>query len=309
MKKQKAKNSIFKSGYVAFLGKPNVGKSTLLNHFLKEKLSIISEKPQTTRDAILGILSEDDFQIIFVDTPGVHKPKTELGKHMVKSAITAGEDADIVILVIDAEDGITQADQHLFNTVKTKKILQTCAWSAVLVNKIDLVDKKEVFKLLDICSKQAGFADYIPVSAKTGINCDLVLEKIKSYLPEGPELFPKDQLTDRNERFVVSEIIREKALELCRQEIPHSVAVEVHKFEDNPGRKTLIQATVFLEREAQKKILIGRSGQMLKKIGSLARISIEKFVQKQVYLELWVKVQPDWRKDQAFLKRLGYEKK
>ncbi|MBU1044676.1 MAG: GTPase Era [Candidatus Omnitrophica bacterium] len=302
------KNKSFKSGYVALMGKPNVGKSTLLNYFLAEKLSIISDKPQTTRDAILGILSDEQSQIIFVDTPGVHKPLTNLGQCMVRSALGAVEDADIVILIIDAESGITKADQHIFKTLKEKKIADNCRWAAVLINKIDLIPKENILALLDACSRQISFDDYIPVSGKTGENCALVLEKIKEKLPEGPEYFPNDQLTDKNERFVVAELIREQVLCLCREEIPHSVAVEVHKFADNPGRKTLIQATIFLERDAQKKIVIGSQGKMLKNIGSAARTNIEEFIGRKVYLELWVKVQDNWRKDESFLRRLGYEK-
>jgi GTP-binding protein Era len=303
------KNKKFKSGYVAILGKPNVGKSTLLNYFLKEKLSIISNKPQTTRDSILGIMSDKNYQIIFVDTPGVHKPKTDLGRHMVKTAITALEDADIVILVIDAQTGITKADDHILETLKAKNISKKSLWSVVLINKVDLISKNHIFKLLEDCSKKINFDEYIPVSAIDGKNCDLVFDKIKQHLPKGPEYYPREQLTDRNERFVVSELIREQVLELCQQEIPHSVAVEVNKFSDNPGRKTLINATIFLERETQKKIVIGKSGRMLKQIGRRARLSIENFVGRKVFLELWVKVQANWRKDGHFLKRLGYENK
>ena len=290
------------------MGKPNVGKSTLLNCFLAEKLSIISDKPQTTRDAILGILSDDQAQVIFVDTPGVHKPLTALGQHMVRSALGAADDADIVILIIDAQSGITKADQHIFKTLKDKKISENCRWTAVLINKIDLIPKENILALLDSCSRQISFDAYIPVSGKTKENCALVLEKIKQALPEGPEYYPKDQLTDKNERFVVAELIREQVLHLCREEVPHSVAVEVHKFADNPGRKTLIQATIFLERDAQKKIVIGSQGKMLKDIGSAARANIEEFIGRKVFLELWIKVQDNWRKDESFLRRLGYEK-
>ncbi|MFH1062982.1 MAG: GTPase Era [Candidatus Omnitrophota bacterium] len=171
-----------------------------------------------------------------------------------------------------------------------------------------MIPKNDILALLEACSRQISFNDFIPVSGKTGENCGLVLEKIKQILPQGPEYFPQDQLTDKNERFVVAELIREQVLRLCREEIPHSVAVEVHTFADNPGRKTLIQATIFLERDAQKKIVIGRDGKMLKDIGSSARVNVEEFIGRKVYLELWVKVQENWRKDEIFLRRLGYEK-
>ena len=302
------KNKKFKSGYAALLGKPNVGKSTLLNYFLEEKLAIVTEKPQTTRDAILGIFTKSDYQIIFVDTPGMHKPRTRLGKHMMRSALSAGVDADVVIVIIDVLSGITAADRHIFRMLESKNVLKGCRWSAVLINKIDAVKKEDILPVMKQCAGFPGFDEYIPVSARTGVNCGQVLDKIIKALPCGPAYYPKEQLTDKNERFVAAELIREAVLKLCREEVPHSVAVEVGNFKDNPGRKTLIQATVFLERQAQKKIVIGRSGRMLKNIGTAARGEIEGFLDRQVYLELRVKVHENWRKDGLFLRRLGYEK-
>lgn len=301
-------NKKFKSGYVAILGKPNVGKSTLLNYFLGEKLAIVSEKPQTTRDVIRGILTQNDCQIIFVDTPGMHKPRTKLGSHMMCSAIGAVVDADIVIVVIDALSGITAADRHIFRMIESKKVLKDCRWSAVLINKTDAIKKEDMLPLMKQCADFPGFNEYIPVSALTGVNCPKVLDKIMKVLPNGPAYYPKEQLTDKSERFVVAELIREAVLKLCREEVPHSVAVEVENFKDNPGRKTLIQATVFLERQAQKKIVIGKSGIMLKTIGTAARKEIEVFLSRPIYLELRVKIQENWRKDGAFLQRLGYDK-
>ncbi|MFH1092887.1 MAG: GTPase Era [Candidatus Omnitrophota bacterium] len=301
-------NTKFKSGYVALLGKPNVGKSTLLNYFLKEKLSIVSEKPQTTRDAILGIFTQSDYQIIFVDTPGMHKPRTQLGQHMMHCAISAGVDADIVIFIIDALSGITAADRHIFEMIKSKKVLKGCCWSAVLINKIDTIKKEDILPIMKCCTGFPGFDEYIPVSAQTGANCEQVLDKIIKTLPYGPAYYPKEQLTDKNERFVVGELMREAVLKLCREEVPHSVAVEVENFTDNPGRKTLIQATVFLERQSQKKIVIGKNGIMLKTIGTAARREIEEFLGRPVYLELRVKIHDNWRKDAVFLRRLGYDK-
>ncbi len=298
----------FKSGYVAILGKPNVGKSTLLNYFLKEKLAIVSEKPQTTRNAILGILTQDDYQIIFVDTPGMHKPRTQLGEHMMRSAISAGVDADAVIFIIDALCGITAADRHIFRMLEGKNVLKNCRWSTLLINKTDALKKEDILPLMKQCSEFAGFNEYIPVSAQTGENCQQVMQELIKSLPDGPAYYPKEQLTDKNERFVVAELIREAVLKLCREEVPHSVAVEVETFKDNPGRKTLIQSTVFLERQAQKKIVIGKSGTMLKAIGTAARKEIEVFLDRPVYLELRVKIQNNWRRDTAFLRRLGYDK-
>ncbi len=301
-------NKKFKSGYVALLGKPNVGKSTLLNHFLEEKLAIVTEKPQTTRDAILGIFTQNNCQVIFVDTPGMHKPRTQLGSHMLRTAISAGVDADVVIVIIDALSGITAADRHIFRMIESKKVLKGCRWSAVLINKTDAIKKEDLLPLMKQCTNFPEFDEYIPVSALTGVNCGQVLDKIIKALPTGPAYYPKEQLTDRNERFVVAELIREAVLKLCREEVPHSVAVEVENFKDNPGRKTLIQATVFLERQAQKKIVIGKSGRMLKNIGTGARREIESFLGRQVYLELRVRIHDNWRKDGVFLRRLGYDK-
>ena len=302
------KNKGFKSGYAAILGKPNVGKSTLLNYFLNEKLAIVSDKPQTTREAIIGILTQKDYQVIFVDTPGMHKPRTQLGAHMMHSAISAGVDAEAVIFIVDALSGITAADRHIFRMLESKKVLQNCRWSAVLINKTDLIKKEDLLPLMKQCAEFFGFSEYIPISARTGANCDQVMEAIINSLPQGPAYYPKEQLTDKNERFVAAELIREAVLKLCREEVPHSVAVEIENFKDNPGRKTLIQATVFLERQAQKKIVIGKSGIMLKNIGTAARKEIEAFLGRAVYLELRVKIQANWRKDGVFLRRLGYDK-
>jgi len=299
------KNKKFQSGYVAILGKPNVGKSTLLNFFLKEKLSIISEKPQTTRDALSGILTLKDIQIIFIDTPGLHRPKTSLGEHMQQSAISAGRDADIVLFIIDAESGITAKDKKIFAILKNKNILKKCRWSALLINKIDTVGKKRVLGIINECSKQFSFSDYIPICAASGENCELVLTKIKKMLPAGPAYFPPEQITDRNERYFVGEIIREQALKLCREEVPHALAVEIQNFKDNPGRKTLIQATIFVEKESQKKIVIGSNACMLKKIGMASRREAERFLGRSIYLELRVKTHLNWRKDEKFLRRLG----
>ncbi|MFH2137893.1 MAG: GTPase Era [Candidatus Omnitrophota bacterium] len=299
----------FKSGYVAFLGKPNVGKSTLLNHFLKEKLCIISPKPQTTRDSIQGILSEPGYQIIFVDTPGIHQPKTALGKHMNDLAQDAGIDADVMILIVDASTGITYEDRQIFNWLKSKYKAIENKRVMILINKIDLIEKNEVLPIIAKCQRelaQIKISDYIPVSAIDGDNLDLIFGKMLEYLPFGPVYYPEDQLTDKNERYVVAELIREQVLGCCREEVPHSVAVLVQAMQDNPGRKTLIQATVYVEKKTQKGIIIGEKGQMLKTIGSLAREQIEGFLGRKVYLELWVRVQDNWRKDEAFLKKLGY---
>ncbi len=302
-------NKTFKSGYAALLGRPNVGKSTLLNYFLKENLSITSEKPQTTRDSILGIITDDNYQVIFVDTPGVHKPRTKLGECMVNSALGSAEDADEIIILIDASLGITSEDREIFRLLKSKGILNNCVWSCVLFNKVDLIAHQKLLPIMDICRKELNVNEYIPVSAVTGENCELVLSKIKEGLPVGPAYYPLAQLTDRSERFFAGEIIREQALLFCRQEIPHALAVEIEDFKDAPAGKILIRANIFVERQTQKIILIGKKGNMLKQIGSAARKKIEEFLSREVYLELWVKVHADWRKDETFLARLGYRVK
>lgn len=301
----------FKSGYIALLGKPNVGKSTLLNFFLKEKLSIVSPKPQTTRSNLLGILNSARYQIIFIDTPGLHEPKTRLGRYMVAQARQAVKDADGVIVIIDAESGIRDEDLRLFDYLRSQiqGAAGCCPQVLVLINKTDLIPEKNVLPLIELCRKNFSAAQYIPASAKTGENLDVVLEKIVDFLPPGPAYYPQEQLTDENERDICAELVREKVLECCWQEIPHSVAVEVIEFKDNPERKVLICANIFVEKKSQKKIVVGKDAQMLKKIGRAARLEIEPFLGREVYLELWVKVYPNWRQDRNFLRRLGYDNK
>ncbi len=305
---KKKKEPEFKSGYAALLGRPNVGKSSILNFFLREKIAIISEKPQTTRENILGIYNEKNAQIIFVDTPGLHKPKTKLGVHMQNSARAAAEDVDVLLIIVDASSGMTSRDLEMFRSPSLKIRSGQYRWVCVLANKVDKMDKKGILLFLDRCAKEMPADDYIPVSAKTGFNLDLVLNKIKDKILPGPAYYPADQLTDKNERFVVSELIREQALKLTRQEVPHAVAVMIEKFKDDPGKKTVIAANIFVEQDSQKKIIIGRGGQMLKKIGTASRIKVENLLGRKIFLELWVKVHKNWRKDEAFLKQLGYGK-
>lgn len=286
------------------LGKPNVGKSTLLNAFLNEQLSIISPKPQTTRDAILGILSTDTYQIIFVDTPGVHRPRHHLGTQMVQSASEAAADADVLLIMIDAVSGITAEDAAMVRLLKNAS--RNACWCALVINKTDRIKKNALLPLIDRCQRLWSGAEYIPVSALTRENVDSLLAQIVAVLPPGPAYFPPEQLTDKNERFVVAEYIREQVLHHCQEEVPHAVAVLVTTFKEAEGKKLLIEATVFVERPTQKMIIIGNNGRMLKAIGTAARRQIESFLGKNVYLQLWVKIQKNWRKDKAFLRRLGY---
>ncbi len=292
----------FKAGLVAVVGKPNVGKSTLINRYLGEKISIISPKPQTTRNKILAILNQDNYQIIFVDTPGIHEPKHLLGKYMVKEAESSLEDADVILVLLDATTGMEPEDRHLLeliNEYKKKKILA--------VNKIDAINKPELLPILDEVRKIAEFDEYIPISALEGENTDLLLQKIVEFLPQSPPLYPQDQLSDKPQRFHVAELIREKILENTYEEIPHSVAVVVDEFKEREEKNLIyIKAIIYVERRSQKKIIIGHDGKMLKKIGTEARMEIERFLGRKVFLDLWVKVYEKWRKDSRALNRLGY---
>lgn len=292
----------FKSGYVAIIGKPNVGKSTILNYLVSEKVAIVTEKPETTRDRISGILTRDDAQIIFIDTPGIHKPRNLLGKHMTRLAKESLSEVDLILLVLDITSGITNEDRIIFKLlreVKTPAIL--------LINKIDSVSKSLALPLIDETSKIYAFKEIIPTSATKGDNMDVLLKKVIEYLPEGPRYFSDEQYTDKSERFMAGEMVREKALELTREEIPHSLAVLVEEFKERPRKKlTYVRATIFVERPSQKKIVVGHKGKMLKNIGEAARKDIEDFLKRRVYLDLWVKVYENWRKDPRALRMLGY---
>ena len=296
--------SMFKAGKVAIIGRPNVGKSTLLNVLIKEKLCIVSEKPETTRDNIQGVISGKDFQIVFIDTPGMHRPKTLLGKSMVRKASSVMLEADIVLLLIDSCSGIKEEE---------KEIIRQTSGSAktnfLIINKVDKINKLLVLPIIKDGLKY-GFAEIIPISASKKDGTNIVFEKILEYLPEGYPIFPDDQLSDKNERFFVQEIIREKIMELTRQEIPHSIAVSIQEMKEKKDKKNndifYIRAFIYVEKESQKSIIIGKKGSMLKKIGENSRKEADDFLQKKVFLDLWVKVYENWRKDSFALKNLGY---
>ncbi|KPK41133.1 MAG: GTPase Era [Omnitrophica WOR_2 bacterium SM23_29] len=292
----------FKSGYVAIIGKPNVGKSTILNYLVGEKVAIVTEKPETTRDKILGILTRGDAQVVFVDTPGIHKPRNLLGKHMTRIAKESFLEVDLIVFILDITSGIATEDEIIFNLLK-----DAGKPAILLINKVDLVSKSLSLPLIDEASKIYEFKEIIPTSATKGDNMDALLKKIIEYLPQGPKYFSDEQLTDKTERFLVSEMIREKALELTREEVPHSIAVLVEEFKERPKKELIyIRAMIFIERPSQKKIIIGHKGRMLKNIGEAARKDIEDFLKKRIYLDLWVKVYENWRKDPQALKMLGY---
>jgi len=294
----------FKSGFVAIVGRTNVGKSTLLNALLGKKLAIMSEKPQTTRNKILGVLNRPGAQIIFLDTPGFHKPKHRLGEHLVQVATKTLREVDAVLFLVEALEPPGPGDEYVIRELKELKTPVL-----LVINKIDLVKKEELIPLIEIYSRRSIFAEIVPVSAKKGENLDRLVEVLVSYLPEGPRYYPEDMVTDRPESFIMAELIREKVLLLTSQEVPHAVAVVVEETEERPSGVLAVRAVIYTERESQKGILIGKGGQMLKKIGQLAREEIEALFGTKVYLELWVKVREDWRNRENFLVSFGYAEK
>ncbi len=293
----------FQSGFVSLVGRPNVGKSTLMNHFIGEKIAIISNKPQTTRNKITSILTRDNFQCIFIDTPGIHKPKHKLGEYMVKSAENALNEIDVVLMLIEPTEKVLEKDKYVMEylkNVKTPVIL--------VINKIDTIEKEKLFQVIDNYRQIYDFAEVVPISAIKGQNTQELLEVIQKYLPEGPQYFPDDMVTDQPERQIVSEIIREKALHLLQDEIPHGIAVEIMSMKKRADKNLVdVEATIYCEKESHKGIVIGKQGNMLKKIGSRARIDVERLLGSPIYLQLWVKVKKDWRDSDFLLKNFGYD--
>lgn len=289
-----------KSGFVSIVGRPNVGKSTLLNSIIGQKVAIVSDKPQTTRNRIQGIYTGEQGQVIFIDTPGVHKPKHRLGEYMADITSRALREVDVILYVVDASVSPGSGEDYIINTLVN---IETPVF--LVPNKIDLVDESRILELIQQFATKMKFAEVIPVSAAKKGNLDRLMEVLFSYLPEGPLYYPEDEYTDQPERFIIAEYIREKALHLTREEVPHSLAVEIEEFE---SRRNLIyvRAAIYTERDSQKGIIIGKQGSMLKKIGEMARHDIENLLGTQVYLELWVKVKKDWRNSEAQLKNLGY---
>ncbi len=297
-----------KTGYVAILGLPNSGKSTLLNSLLGQKLSIITSKPQTTRKRILGILSEENYQIIFLDTPGILSPSYLLQEKMMEEVKTSLDDADVIILIIDVKED--PRAETLFNQEFVKESVINSKKSKLLVlNKVDLITQEKVNELITHFEAQNLYEEVIPISASQNFNILRVREELIRFLPEGPKLFPDDQVTDENERFFVSEIIREKILEIYRDEVPYSCEVLIIEFKERETSKHFISAEIVVERESQKAIIIGKGGTAIKKLGEVSRKSIEEFLQREVFLELRVKVRKKWRSDENLLKSFGYSKK
>jgi GTPase len=292
----------FKSGFISIIGRPNVGKSTFLNRVVGQKIAIMSDKPQTTRNKVQGVLTQDDSQLIFIDTPGIHKPKHKLGDFMMKVAQNTLKEVDLVLFMVNAEEGYGRGEEFII-----EKLQSVSTPVFLIINKIDLVHPDKLLQLIEGYKEKYNFKEIVPISALEGNNVERLLGQIKEYLPEGPQYYPADQVTDHPERFIVSELIREKALHLTREEIPHSLAVVIEKMERKPENKTVhVMATIVVERDSQKGIIIGKQGSMLKEIGKRARLDIENLLGTKVFLELWVKVQKDWRNRATHLRDYGF---
>lgn len=294
-------NKQFKSGFVAVIGRPNVGKSTLINSLIGQKIAIMSDKPQTTRNRIMCILTTDNEQVIFLDTPGIHKPLHKLGEYMVKAAEGTLKEIDAILFVVDATEDLGGGERYIMERLQaTKKPV------VLIVNKVDLIDKKSVLPIIERYTKEYTFAGVVPISAKEKINLDSLLTELNRYLPIGPQYYPADTVTDQPERLIAAEMIREKVLHLTRDEIPHAIAVDIEEMKTRANDKVYIRATIYVERESQKGIVIGKRGALLKEIGALARKDIETMLGSKTYLDLWVKVKKDWRDRNNILRELGF---
>ncbi|MDI3477512.1 MAG: GTPase [Thermoanaerobacterium sp.] len=293
---------VFKSGFAALIGRTNVGKSTLLNALLEEKVAITSDKPQTTRNTIQGILTGEDYQVVFIDTPGIHKPKHKLSEIMIESVKKTLSEVDLIVYMIEPDVEVGPGDKYIIEhliSIDTPVIL--------VINKIDTVPHETVDKAIEIFKAQYNFKDILPISALKNKNIDLLKHTIVSYMPEGPQYFPSDYITDRPEKFLVSEIIREKILNYLEDEVPHGVYVEVNSMKVREDKDILdIEAFIFCEKESHKAIIIGKNGQMLRKIGSSARTELESLFGQKIYLDLWVKVKKGWRDNISILRSFGY---
>ncbi len=296
---------MFKSGFVSIVGRPNVGKSALMNNVVGEKIAIMSDKPQTTRNTIQAVYTDKECQMVFLDTPGIHKPKNKLGEFMVKSATDAFKNVDVVLYVVDESKKIGPGDRMIIENlrgIKTPKIL--------VLNKIDMLSEEELFDLMKMYDAENMFDEIVPISALKGKNTDRLLKVIERYLEEGPQYFPEYMITDQPERVLVSELIREKVLHYVHDEIPHGVAVEIERMKKRPDKDIIdISAVIYCERDSHKGIIIGKNGRKLKGIGKSAREEIELLLGSQINLQVWVKVKENWRNLQSFINNFGYTDK
>ena len=296
-------NESIKSGYVAIIGRPNVGKSTLMNRIIGQKIAITSNKPQTTRNRIQTVYTDDRGQIVFLDTPGINKAKNKLGEYMLGAAVSTLADADVIMWIVEPSDFIGKGEQFIIEELKKHKQPVILA-----MNKVDSVNRDDVFGFIDAYRKVYDFAEIMPLSAREGTNVDTLIEQLFKYLPYGPMFYDEDTLTDQPMKQIVAEIIREKALYNLSDEVPHGIAVVIDRYHERPsGDMVDIDATIICERDSHKGIVIGKGGAMLKKIGSSARIDIEKLTECQVNLKLWVKVRKEWRDSDTQLKNFGYD--
>lgn len=292
----------YKSGFVSVIGRPNVGKSTLLNTITGQKIAIMSNKPQTTRNTIRGVITNKECQLILIDTPGIHKPKTKLGEYMVNVASETIKEVDLILFLVEAN---TQPGAQDVNIIQQLKQVKTPVF--LILNKVDLISKDKLLAIIDSYSKLMDFKAIIPISALKNDGIDLILKEALDYIPEGPQFFSEDMLTDQPEKVIAAEMIREKVLLNLDDEVPHGVGVEVTSFKEREDGLINIQATIYCEKSSHKGIIIGKQGNMLKKIGSAARYEIERLLDTKIFLELWVKVKPDWRNSDNMLKTLGYK--
>jgi GTP-binding protein Era len=292
----------FKSGFVSIIGRPNVGKSTFLNHVIGQKIAIMSDKPQTTRNKIQGVYTEENSQVIFIDTPGIHKPKHKLGDFMMKVAQSTLKEIDLILFMVNATEEYGRGDEFIIEKLKT---VNTPVF--LVINKIDQVHPDELFPLIEKYRSLYTFKEIVPISALDGNNVPTLLTEIKACLPVGPQYYPAEQVTDHPEHFIVAELIREKALQLTREEVPHSIAVVIDVMKRRESGTIIdVNATIIVERDSQKGIVIGKQGSMLKEIGKRARLDIEALLGSKVFLELWVKVQKDWRNKASQLRDFGF---
>ncbi|MGG3282863.1 GTPase Era [Paenibacillus solani] len=293
----------FKSGFVAIIGRPNVGKSTLMNQVIGQKIAIMSDKPQTTRNKIHGVYTTNESQVVFLDTPGIHKRQSKLGDYMNQTALGTLGEVEAALFLVDASEGIGGGDRYIaeqLKKIKTPIIL--------VLNKIDKIDPPALLPLIEQYRKLHDFAEIVPISAKLGSNVNTLLDQIQRYLPPGPQYYPEDQVTDHPEQFVCAELIREKILHMTREEVPHSIAVTIEDMRVEENGTVYISAVIFVERDSQKGIIIGKQGALLKEVGKQARQDIQRLLGSKIFLELWVKVKKDWRNQERVLRDLGFHR-